>query len=253
LNVSVERGLVQQGVQCRRVVTALGGRERSRVGQVEADTEVLGRLEPVGHGPVGFHHGVQHRVDVEAGRQPCPAGHGEQRRIERVSQRDVGDPLAGQRLDLVAEDHRQRLAARPHRRHGRGVCQVRADRGQVPGRRQRHEYRPLHVGEDRRRLGFGQGAASMWSGRGDASPRGRDSRDVGEKLGPGGRGEAVHVVVHHRLEVLTAELPVPHGRQRQPALHVRGRDNRLLLGGRQRPGVTTGPCGQQFGWLTRLP
>ena len=67
-------------------------------------------------------------------RQPLPAGHGEQGHVERVAERDVGHPLPGQRLDLGAEDGRQRLAAHPDRVHGRGVREGRADRGaRYPG------------------------------------------------------------------------------------------------------------------------
>jgi hypothetical protein len=51
------------------------------------------------------------------------------------------------------------------------------------------------------------------------------------------------VVVHHGFEVLAPELPVPDGRHAQPALHVQGRDDGLLLGGGERFGFASGPGG----------
>ena len=163
----VERRLVQQRVERCQVVAALRGGNLARVGQVEADAEVLGDLEPGHRGPVGFREELQNRVDVDVAGQPLAAGDGEQRRVQRVAQRNVGNPLSGQRLDLRAQDRREGFGARPGRVDGRRVCQGRAGGREVPGRWQHHEHRALDAGEGRSRLG-GREAPGRRAGRGAA-------------------------------------------------------------------------------------
>jgi hypothetical protein len=46
--------------------------------------------------------------------------------------------------------------------------------------------------------------------RSGAPPGRRNPRDVGQRLRSAGRLETAHVVVHHGLEVLAPELPVPY-------------------------------------------
>jgi hypothetical protein len=84
--------------------------------------------------------------------------------------------------------------------------------------------------------------------RSGAPPGRRNPRDVGQRLRSAGRLETAHVVVHHGLEVLAPELPVPYCGEPQPALHMQGGHDGLLLGGRQAPRIPRGAGGQQLGW-----